>query len=112
VILGIAFEYGDSATGRRSYLRGFAQQNAINYPVLDGGTPDQFSTALPGVGNVRGFPFEILIGRDGAVLEARSANVYKKGWAAELEARLVEALGAEPPQPQSPPAGTRQDRSP
>jgi thiol-disulfide isomerase/thioredoxin len=104
VILGIAFEHGDDAVGRRSYLRGFAGQNAINYPVLDGGTPDQFSTALPGLGNVKGFPVEILIGRDGAVVEARNANVYKKGWAKELEARLVEALAAEPPRAPSPPA--------
>ena len=105
VILGIAFEHGDNANGRRSYLRGFAGQNAINYPVLDGGTPEQFSTALPGVGNVRGFPIEILIGRDGAVLEARSANVYKKGWAEKLEARLVEALRIEPAETPSPPGG-------
>jgi len=105
VILGIAFEYGDSAEGRRSYLRGFGRQNAINYPVLDGGTPDQFKAALPGLGNVRGFPVEILIGRDGAVIEARSANVYRKGWAKDLEVRLVEALEAEPPQGPSPPAG-------
>lgn len=104
VILGIAFEHGDDAGGRRSYLEGFARQNAINYPVLDGGTPDQLRTALPDIGNFRGFPMEILIGRDGTVLEARGTNVDKKGWAQELEARLVEALEAEPPEAPSPPA--------
>jgi thiol-disulfide isomerase/thioredoxin len=105
VILGIAFEYGDDARERRSYLRGFARQNGVNYLVLDGGTPDQFGTALPGVGNVKGLPIEILIGRDGTVIEARSGNVYKKRWAQDLEARLVEALGIEPTPAQSPSAG-------
>ena len=105
VILGIAFEHGDNANGRRSYLEGFARQNSINYPVLDGGTPDQLGTALPGIGNFRGFPVEILIGRDGTVLEARGTNVDKKGWAEELEARLVEALRIEPAQTPSPPGG-------
>ena len=102
VILGIAFEHGDNAKGRRSYLQAFARQNAINYPVLDGGTPEQLSTALPGVGNFRGLPMEILIGRDGTVLEARGTNVDKKGWAEELEARLVEALRIEPAPSRSP----------
>jgi thiol-disulfide isomerase/thioredoxin len=100
VIVGIAFEHGDSTRERRNYLRSFVEHQGINYLILDGGTPEQFRSALPGVDNVKGFPVEILIGRDGEVIEARNANVYKKSWARELEARLVEALdGAVEPGP-------------
>jgi thiol-disulfide isomerase/thioredoxin len=97
MMLGIAFEYGDNAEERRSYLRGFARHNGINYPVLDGGTPGQFASALPGLRGVKGFPIEILIGRDGSVIEARNGYVDKKRWAEGVEARIVEALRAEPP---------------
>ena len=61
------------------------------YP--DGGTVDGFGAALPDIRDVRGLPIEVLIGRDGAVIEARNANVYKKSWGRDLEARLVDALG-------------------
>lgn len=105
LMLGIAFEHGDDAQERRSYLQGFARHNGINYLVLDGGTPDQFATALPGVRNVKGLPVEILIGRDGAVIDARNGYVDKRRWAEDVEARIVEALRIKPAANPSPAVG-------
>jgi thiol-disulfide isomerase/thioredoxin len=97
MMLGIAFEYGDNAEERRSYLQGFTRHNGIDYLVLDGGGPGRFATALPGLRGVKGLPVEILIGRDGTVIDARNGYVDKKRWAEEVEARIVEALKAKPP---------------
>ncbi len=41
-------------------------------------------------------PVEILIDRDGRVIEARNGFGYKKKWARKLEAKLVELLTESP----------------
>ena len=92
VIVGIAFEAEEDPQERRSRLRAFAEQHGVNYLILDGGTWSALPDALSGLRNVRGMPVEILVGRDGRVVEARNGYGYKKRWARKLEATLDELL--------------------
>lgn len=92
VIVAIAFEHGDDARERRGFLRYFTEANGIPYLVLDGGSLGAFSSVLPGIKNVRGFPVEVVIDRDGRVVEARNGYGDKDRWSRELEAKLVEML--------------------
>jgi len=93
VIVGIAFEAEEDPEERRSRLRAFAEQHGVDYLVLDGGTWSTLPEALPGLRNVRGMPVEILVGRDGRVVEARNGYGYKKRWARKLEETLDDLLG-------------------
>jgi thiol-disulfide isomerase/thioredoxin len=98
-IVAIAFESDDEGSeARRERLRDYVKHHGINYLVLDGGSPEKFGEALPQIQNVRGFPIEILIDRDGTVADVRNSYGYKKKWARKLERELVELLeaGAEP----------------
>jgi thiol-disulfide isomerase/thioredoxin len=90
VIVAIAFERGDPDV-RRTRLRDFAAEQGINYLVLDGGVPEDFKSALPGVKNVKGFPVEILIDRTGRVRSARNGYGFKKKWA-DRSRQDIEAL--------------------
>jgi thiol-disulfide isomerase/thioredoxin len=92
VVVAIAFEHGEHDGERRNYLRFFVHDNGIEYLVLDGGSLAQFSRALPGIRNFKGFPMEIFIDREGMVVEARNGFGYKERWARDLERRLVEML--------------------
>ncbi len=94
VLVAIAFETED-VDRRRTRLRKFVTAQGINYLVLDGGPPDGFAAALPTVKNVKGFPVEILIDRNGQVRSARNGYGYKKKWAKRLK-REIEALLGEP----------------
>jgi thiol-disulfide isomerase/thioredoxin len=98
VIVAIAFEdEEEDPEARRANLREFAAQRGINYLVLDGRAPRDSDEALPGLQNVRGFPVEILVGRDGRVVDIRNGYGYKKRWARKLERELTELL--RPPAP-------------
>ena len=101
VIVGVAFEgeeeQEEEAQKRRAYLKEFVAEHGINYLVLDGRAPRDSDEALPGLKNVRGFPVEILVGRDGRVVDIRNGYGYKKRWARELERELTELLQAPAP---------------
>ncbi len=93
VIVAIAFESDDDEDSTRAdRLREFVEHHSINYLVLDGGPPEEFATALPQLKNVRGFPVEVLIGRDGTIVDVRNSYGYKKKWARKLERELAELL--------------------
>lgn len=105
VIVAIAFEHGDDAGERRGFLRYFTESYAIPYMVLDGGSLGAFSTVLSGIKNVRGFPIEVLIDRDGKVVETRNGYGNKDRWSREIEAKLVDLL-AKPATTAASPAAT------
>lgn len=92
VIAAIAFEHGDDPSERRNFLSYFAESNAIAYLVLDGGSLGAFSTSLPGIKNVKGFPIEVFIDRDGKVVDTRNGYGDKGRWSRELEDKVVEML--------------------
>lgn len=91
-VVSIAFEREEDPDGRRAHLRRFVEEHGINYLVLDGGSTEQFDEALPAMRNVKGFPVEILIDREGNVVEARNGYGYKKRWARRLDRELAELL--------------------
>lgn len=95
VIVAIAFESEDEeGQTRRERLRAFVEHHGVNYLVLDGrSSPDSVET-LPGLKNVRGFPVEILIDRNGDPVDVRNGYGYTKRWARKLERELVELLDA------------------
>lgn len=98
VIVAIAFEDEDEAEeSRRERLRAFVEERGINYLVLDGQSPSDSDKALPGLENVRGLPVEIVVGRDGRLVDVRNGYGYSKRWARRLEHELVELLEASPP---------------
>lgn len=92
VIVAIAFEHGDDPGERRNFLRWFTESNGIAYLVLDGGSLGTFSKALPGIRNVKGFPIEVFIDRDGRVVDTRNGYGDTGRWSRELEGKLVEML--------------------
>ena len=91
-IVAIAFEKEPDEASRRDHLRAFIAEHEINYLVLDGGSTSDFSAALPMVDNVEGLPVEILIGRDGTVVDARNGFGFSETWAQELDTRLKSLL--------------------
>ena len=93
-IIAIAFESEDEdEETRRANLKAHVAEWGINYLVLDGRTPQDSDEELPQLKNVRGFPVEILIDRNGKVVVARNGYGYKKRWARKLEKELTELLG-------------------
>jgi thiol-disulfide isomerase/thioredoxin len=92
VIVAIAFESDEDVQARRERLREYVAHYGINYLVLDGGSPEVFGEALPELKNVRGFPIEIVLDREGGVVDVRNGYGYKKRWARKLEGELVELL--------------------
>jgi hypothetical protein len=96
VIVAIAFEGAADADDRRAVLRRVVEEHGINYLVLDGGSTDDFETALPDVENVRGFPIEIVVDRTGRVVDCRNGYGYKKRWARNLERELDGLLSPDP----------------
>ena len=96
VIVGIAFEYEEQADARRLQLREFVEQRGINYLVLDGGSSEDFRTALPGIKNISGLPVEILVDRGGLVIDTRNGYGYKKRWARRLDREISGLLGVLP----------------
>lgn len=91
-IVAIAFEKEADPKARLNHLQDFVSEHEINYLVLDGGTTEDFVTSLPGVDDVEGLPVEILISRDGMVVDARHGYGYSAKWALDLENRLTELL--------------------
>jgi hypothetical protein len=65
--------------------------------VLDGYAPVDTDEALPGLKNVKGFPVEVLIDRNGDPVDVRNGYGYSKRWARKLERELIELLDAPPP---------------
>ncbi len=94
VIVSIAFEAEDQDGERRARLQQFVERHGINYLVLDGGQPENFSSALPAVQNVRGFPVEILVARSGTVAASRNGYGFKKKWATRLRREIEKLLSA------------------
>jgi thiol-disulfide isomerase/thioredoxin len=98
VIVGVAFESEDEEEqARRERLRAFVEQHGINYLVLDGQAPVDTEESLPGLKNVKGFPVEILVDRNGDSVDVRNGYGYSRRWARKLERELAELLGAPPP---------------
>jgi len=93
VIVGMSFERETEAERRRKQVREFSRKHDVSYLVLDGGSTGEFEETLPTVKGVEGLPVEILIDREGNVVEARNTYGYSKRWARKLEKRLVELLG-------------------
>jgi thiol-disulfide isomerase/thioredoxin len=91
-VVAIAFEKETDAAIRVDHLRAFSAKHQINYLVLDGGSTSDFSTALPMVDDVEGFPVEILVDRNGVVVDARNGYGYSEKWALGLENRLNDLL--------------------
>ncbi len=91
-IVAIAFEKETDGAARGDHLRNFSAKNEINYLVLDGGSTSDFSTALPMVDDVEGLPVEILIDRNGVVVDTRNGYGYSEKWALGLEKRLIDLL--------------------
>lgn len=94
-VVAIAFERDADAGVRRRGLGAFVEQHEIDYLVLDGGATESFSSSLPMVKGVTGFPVEILIDRNGRVVECRNGYGYSKEWAQELEERIAGLLYAD-----------------
>ena len=92
-IVAIAFER-DGPT-RMDKLREFCDERKVTYLVLDGGPPDSFATALPGVERVKGLPIEFLIDRTGNVVASRNSKGFSKRWARRLEKEIVSLLEAD-----------------
>ena len=65
--------------------------------MLDGRAPRDSADALPSLKNVKGFPVEILIDRNGDPVDVRNGYKYTKRWARKLERELVELLDAPSP---------------
>ena len=74
VVVAIAFESDEDVQARRERLREYVAYHGINYLVLDGGTPEDFGEALPELKNVRGFPIEIVLDREGGVSTCATAT--------------------------------------
>jgi thiol-disulfide isomerase/thioredoxin len=100
VIVAIAFEDEDEEEGpRRERLRAFVEEQEINYLVLDGRAHRDSDEALPSLHDVKGVPVEILVGRDGRVVDVRNGSGYSKRWARKLERELTGLLDAPPVAP-------------
>ena len=97
VIVGIGFERDDDAEARQDRLRRAVETRGINYLILDGGSPAQVAEAIPAIQGFKGFPVEILIGRDGTVRQVKNGLGYSKRWARKLETTLQTLLDEEPP---------------
>ena len=95
VVVAIAFERDLDATVRQRKLREFVEEQQIGYLVLDGGATESFSSALPMVEGVSGFPVEILIDRNGRVVDCRNGYGYSDEWARELDDRITGLLNAD-----------------
>lgn len=95
VIVAIAFDRNPDTLGRQMELREFVEQHDIGYFVLDGGTTDSFTDALPMVKGVKGLPVEILIDRDGRVVDCRNGYGFSEEWARGLEDRVTGLLYAD-----------------
>ena len=92
IILAIAFEKNEDDNLRRENLKSFADEQKINYLILDGGNVSEFSNALPQIEDVDGLPIEIFINRTGQVAEIRNGFGYTESWAEELEDNLQSLL--------------------
>lgn len=96
VVVGIAFEREDDLGERHDRLRRFADEHAIRYLVLDGGSTTDFSEALPMVVDVSGLPIEILVDRSGLVADCRNGRGYTARWARKLGERVRALLDRRP----------------
>jgi thiol-disulfide isomerase/thioredoxin len=94
-VVAIAFESDLDATVRQGKLSEFVEEHQIGYLVLDGGATESFSSALPMVEGVSGFPVEILIDRNGRVVDCRNGYGYSEEWARELDDRITGLLNAD-----------------
>ena len=95
-IVGIAFERIEDDAERRAHLEKFAAEHRIGYLLLDGGWVREFEDVLPTIRDVKGFPIEVVIGRDGEVVDIRNGYGYSKRWARKLEKELAGLLGIAP----------------
>ncbi|MGD8376483.1 MAG: TlpA disulfide reductase family protein [Acidobacteriota bacterium] len=110
VVVGIGFERMDAVMKRRAIMRSTRDRYGIDYLLLDGGQVRDVAAALPTIRNISGLPVQVLIGRDGTVVETWASAGHSKRWERKLEARIRKALGLDRPgedgkakEPQPPP---------
>jgi len=92
VVVAIAFDRSSDAADRQVELGRFVEKHRIRYLVLDGGTTGSFSNTLPMVKGVKGLPVEILVDRNGRVVDCRNGYGFSEAWARELEGRIADLL--------------------
>ncbi len=56
------------------------------------GSTDSFSETLPRIDDVQGLPVEILIDRNGRVVDCRNGYGYNRNWERKLEGRIKRLL--------------------
>jgi thiol-disulfide isomerase/thioredoxin len=96
VVVAIAFDRGEAAESWKKELSKFVRKHDIEYLVLDGGSTDSFSRALPMMDEVYGLPVEILIDRSGQVVDCRNGYGYTRNWERKLEGRIKQLLQETP----------------
>lgn len=92
-VVAIAVEdASEPGPARRERLREFVAENDINYLVLDGQSSPDDRWPFPGLKEPLNLPIEVLIDRDGALVDIRYGYGYSKRWARRLERELTELL--------------------
>lgn len=97
VVVGIGFERMDTVSKRRAIMRSTRDRYGIDYLLLDGGQIRDVAEALPTIRNISGLPVQVLVARDGTVVEAWASAGQSKRWERKLEARIRKALGLDAP---------------
>lgn len=98
-IVALSFEEADQLPNP-TRLRAFIKQYGIEYTVLVGGTPDEFTAKIPQAVNLNSWPTTFFIGRDGRVHSVHAGFPGKASGALHGETKqeitaLVEKLLAE-----------------
>lgn len=98
-IIGVSYEGDDAAADRVAKVKKFAEENGINYMLLDGGKRERggVEKTLQGVQNFRGYPTMIAIGRDGKVRDVHVGFGGEKT-ANELHELVAKLLAEEAPE--------------
>ncbi|MEX2015515.1 MAG: TlpA disulfide reductase family protein, partial [Candidatus Hydrogenedentales bacterium] len=88
VVVGAAFEDGDSADARRDTARTFVEEKGINYLVLDGGgNREEIAEGVaPEIKEIHNIPTMFVIGRDGKVCYSST------GFSAEHKTKIKKAI--------------------
>ena len=95
VVVGIAFEAGETAEERRASARKYAGEKGIKYLLLDGGgnTEETAESVSPEVKNIHNIPTMFVIGKDGTV--RYSTTGFSEAQKQEIREAVVAALEEE-----------------